>query len=181
MDTTDTNTTTLVQFTPPERGKEIVLASPADAKAWELVSRVLEWMRENQSYIYTEAFAGTGTSHMSFYRAMKKPYVQTRLLERLERQDAAELQLMDAGMLQVLHYQMRMAAGLEGSPRESTAAARFISEREKILRDRLEREQVEEGSASEASVMLQRFKERFGDGAPMKARRTTTVEEVEIG
>ena len=93
---------------------------------------------------------------------------------------AAELEIMDAGMMRVVHYQMRMAAGLEGSSRESTAAARFIHDRERILRDRLEHEQGSEEGVSEASLMLQRFKERFGDGASVKARRTTTVEEIEV-
>ena len=173
--------TDIVQVLSPREGTAITPVLPADVKAWELVSQVLGWMEENQRYHYGEAFAATGVPRVTFYRAMKRPFVQNKLLEHMEQRDAAELKLMDAGMLQVLHYQMRMAAGLEGSPRESTAAARFISEREKILRDRLEHEQVEEGSASEASVMLQRFKERFGDGAPVRARRTTTVEEVEIG
>ena len=170
-----------VMILPPENEAAIMPILPADMKAWETVSIVLDWMREEQSYIYREAFAATDVAHATFYRAMKRPFVQGKLLERLEQQDAAELEVIDAGMVSAVHYQIRMAAGLVGSPRESTAAARFVSEREAILRNRLEREQSDEGGKSEASVILQRFKERFGDGAPVRAKRTTTVEEVEIG
>jgi hypothetical protein len=164
-----------------ESRAEIMPISAADAKAWEAVTTVLTWMRQEQSYNYSAAFEATGVPRATFYRAIKRPYIQGKLLERLQQQDAAELEILDASMWRILRYQALLACGEEGSPRESTAAARFCSEREAILRERLERSQGDEEGKSEASVILSRFKERFGDGSTVRARRTTTVEEVEVG
>jgi hypothetical protein len=93
----------------------------------------------------------------------------------------AEMELLDAYWLGIVSYEVRMAYGREGSPRESTAAARFVGERRRILRERLESEVGQQEGPSEASIMLQRFKERFGDGSSiMSARRRVTEEEIEV-
>ena len=162
-------------------GGEVMPVSPTDAKAWELVHSVLEWMGKNHSYNYSEAFRQLGVAPASFYRAVKRPFVQNRLLRRFRAQDAAEVELLDAYWLGIVGYQVRMATGQEGSPRESTGAARFVHERRRLLRERLESQVGEQEGQSEASIILQRFKERYGDGMPVvKARRRVTEEEIEV-
>ena len=160
--------------------REVLPVLPLDAKAWEVVNSVLEWMTENQSYHYAEACRALNVQRSMFYRHIKRPYVQGRLLSRMRQQDAAAMQIVEASWHRILHYQALMACGEQGSPRESTAAARFIGEQRKILEERLEATQGEIEGQSKASVILERFKERYGDGRPVTARRTTVTEEVEV-
>jgi hypothetical protein len=142
---------------------------------------VLNWMGENHSYNCSEVFRQLGVALASFYRAVKRPFVQSRLLLRFRAQDMAEMELPDPFWLGILQYQVRMAAGQEGSPRESTAAARFVGERRRILRERLESSVGEREGPSEASVILHRFRERCGDGRPVvRARRRITEEALEF-
>lgn len=169
-----------VMILPPKGAAEVMPVSAADAKAWELVRSVMEWLRANTGYNYREAFAELGVAHSSFYTAIKRPFVQNRLLERMRQQDVAEMELLDAGWLETIAFQMRLAAGKDGSTKEATAAARFIHERRKILEERLEATVGEEEGQSEAAIMLGRFKDRFGDGSSIKAVRTTVTEEVEV-
>ena len=169
-----------VMILPPEQGAEVLPVSAADAKAWELVGVVMQWLRDNAGYNYREAFAALGVAHSSFYAALKRPFVQVKLLERMRQQDVAEMEMLDAGWLQTIQFQMALAAGKMGTPKEATAAARFIHERRKILEERLESTVGEEEGASEAALTLSRFKDRFGDGSSIKATRTTVTEEVEV-
>jgi hypothetical protein len=60
--------------------------SPTDAKSWELVHSVLDWMGENHCYNYSEAFRQLGVAPASYYRAVKRPFVQNRLLLRFRAQ-----------------------------------------------------------------------------------------------
>lgn len=121
-----------------------------------------------------------GVQSYAYYRAIKRPCVRANLAERFWGQDAAATQIINAYWLEVLQYQARVATGEIGSPRESTAAARFLAEQRERLRERLEAAEEPERT-SEASLVLQRFKERYGDGAPViRARRRVTEMEIEV-
>lgn len=155
---------------------EIALISPADAKAWELVNSVLTWMAENSCYNYSEAFRQLGVAHASFYRAIKMPFVQGRLAERFQAQDVVVFGFIEQHWLEILEHQARIAAGYEGSPRDSTPAARFLDQVYADLRERLVDNHDPEEGQSRAAALLNRFKAQ----APKTVVARRVVEEVEI-
>jgi hypothetical protein len=94
-------------------------------------------MGQNLCYNYSEAFRQLGVAPGNFRRAVKTPSVQNHLLLRFRPQDMAEMEPLDAYWMRMGGYHVRMAVGQGGSPRESTAAARFVHERRRIPRERL--------------------------------------------
>ena len=76
-------------------GGEVMPIDPTDAKAWELVGSVLGWMGDNSCYNYSEAFRQLAVAPASFHRAVKRPFVQGRLADRISALDAAVAKILD--------------------------------------------------------------------------------------
>jgi hypothetical protein len=82
-------------LTVPDRGGEVITVEPTDAKAWELVHSVLTWMGEQSCYNYSEVFRPLDVAPASYYRAIKRPYVQSRILARLDALDKAMAKVLE--------------------------------------------------------------------------------------
>jgi len=150
---------------------EVALIDPADLKAWELANRVFTWMTENACYNYTEAFRQLGVARSSFYRAIKRPFVQGKLLARLEAVDHAVAKMLEDHWTPVVANMVRIA---QGETREAVQAARFLAqEKEKLQQQGNGREQ--EGP-SVARTLLEQFK----TARKVAARRSFVTEEVEL-
>jgi hypothetical protein len=102
-------------------GGEVVLIDPTDAKAWELVGSVRTWMGENACYNYSEAFRQLGVAPASYYRAIKRPFVQGRLAVRMDALGKAIVRLPEVHWPSILVNMVRI---VEGDRREKVQAAR---------------------------------------------------------
>ncbi len=140
---------------PTEEREETV--SPRDAKSWELVSRVLDWMREHGCYNYSAAFraiiaeqdgpwkVGLEAMTSNFRRAMKNPYVQQRLVERYKALDLVVFQAIEKRWLGVIWNLLDIAVGDKGKPRDAVMAARFLEEQRLGILSRLESGEAQVG------------------------------------
>jgi len=182
----DTNNTALEQVSPPsieivDAQPTLTFATAADVKALNTVELVIEWLRDHHSHNYTEAFNALGVRRKQYYDSLRKPYVQQALMDSLKDKHRAELELIEASWLPVIHHQLQIANGQIGLPKDAVAAAKFLHEREEYLEKDLEAATTDDVIKSEASIMLERFKERYGDGkSTMRAKRTTVTEEISV-
>jgi len=163
----------------------LVDIDPGDLKAWELVHSVLTWMGENKTYSYQPAFAALSEESQqthyaiekAFYRAMRRPYVQQRWLERADAREQAALSIVYSHWPHILNYQAELARGkVKGcQPRDSdsTAAARFVDEQRKELESKVRSEETGE-KRHPAQILLDAYMR------PAKLRRTVVTEEIEL-
>jgi hypothetical protein len=156
-----------------EGGGEVVPISPTDAKAWELVTTVLDWMSENGSYNYAEAFRQTGVKPYNYYRAIKLPFVQGRIVERLDALDKAVAKMLEDHWAGVVANMVRIA---QGPGREAVQAARFLSQEKDRIQQQAEGQGQEEGE-SEASRLLKRW---LGTSKTVTARQSVVTREIEV-
>ena len=154
---------------------EVVPISPADAKAWLCLRTVLEWMGENGSYNYSEAFRETGVERYNFYRAMKNPYALGQLANWFAQKDRATVALMHAEWMPIL-VNMAGIATSRNDARAAVAAARFLHE---VFKEaEITTVQGEQPAESEAARLLKRW---LGGGKPqVTLRQTRTVQEIEL-
>lgn len=111
------------------------------------------------------------------YRAIKQPFVQGKILERMNALDKVEAKLLEVHWPGIVANVARIA---EGDEREAVQAARFLAREKERIQQQAGEEGQEEGP-SEAAVRLSRFKERFGNGGGgVKARRTTVTEQLQV-
>mgnify|MGYP001820637641 CR=1 FL=1 len=155
-----------------EQTTEVVPIDPTDARAWELVNSVLTWMGESACYSYSEAFRQLGVSRASFYRAIKRPLVQGKIIERMDAQDSAVAKMLEDTWVLVVGNMLRLA---QGNGREAVSAARFLAQQKEKLHETGDRPKPE--GKSEARALLERF---MGTSKPVAARRTVLTEEVEL-
>ena len=139
-------------------GGEVMPIEPTDAKAWELVGSVLGWMGDNSCYNYSEAFRHLGVAPASYYRAIKRPFVQGRLAERMQTLDAAVAKILDMRWPLIIANTVRIA---EGDGREAVQAPLFLGHEKGRIQELVEPRQ-EEGP-SEAALFVERFKEQGAD------------------
>ena len=104
---------------------EVMPIEPTDANAWELVGSVLGWMGDNSSFNYSEAFRQLGVAPASLYRAIKRPFVQGRLAERMQALDGAVANILEMRWPLIIANMVRIA---EGDGREAVQAARFLGQ-----------------------------------------------------
>lgn len=155
------------------KAEETLPISPTDTKAWQLVNIVLDWMAETGSYNYSEAFRQTGVERYNHYRAIKRPFIQGKILERMNALDRAAAKLLEVHWPGILANIARIA-GRDG--RDAVQAARFLAQEKERIQQQAEEEQEEEGP-SRAAVILARFQER---DLKLKAQRTTVTEELQV-
>jgi hypothetical protein len=151
---------------------EVVPIQPADAKAWELVHSVLTYMSANTSYNYSEAFRELGVSRASFYRAIKRPFVQGRMAERMDAVDLAVERMLEDHWVLVVSNMLCLA---QGGGREAVAAARFLAEQKGRIQER--GGAPKEEGPSEARRLLDSW---MGTSKTVTARRSVVTEEVEL-
>ena len=153
-------------------GRETLPISATDAKAWQLVSIVLDWMAETSSYNYSEAFRQTGVERHNYYRAIKRPFIQGKILERMNALDKAAAKLLEVQWPGILANIARIA-GRDG--RDAVQAARFLAQEKERIQQQADEEKQQEGP-EEAGVLLAHFKAT----APktVRATRTTVTEEL---
>jgi hypothetical protein len=155
-------------------GGDVMPIDPTDAKAWELVGSVLTWMGENACYNYSEAFRQLRVAPASYYRAIKRPFVQGRLAVRMDALDAAVAQILDMRWTMIVANMARLA---QGDGREAVQAARFLAQEKDRIRQQGEaQKEAEKPGMHEATRWLQRVKEQ----GKVRAKRTTVVEEIEV-
>jgi len=168
-------------------GDEGPAITPRDAKDWQLVTSVLDWMQQHNCYNYSAAFRALiaqedgpwkvcqSTMNCNFRRAMKNPYVQQRLVERYKALDLVVFQAIEKRWLGVIWNLLDIAVGDKGKPRDAVMAARFLEEQKASIFSRLEsgEAQVGEHPALQALRNFQASKKK-----KLVARRVT--EEVTI-
>lgn len=152
---------------------EVVPIVAADAKAWELVNSVLTWMGENACYCYSEAFRQLGVSRASFYRAIKLPFVQGRMADRMYALDSAVAKMLDDHWTGVVANMVQIA---QGKGREAVQAARFLAQQKERIQEEKRSVQKPEGP-SQAQLLIDKF---TGGTGKMILRETRTKREVEV-
>lgn len=155
-----------------EQTTEVIPIDPTDMKAWELVNSVLSWMSAHGSYNFSEAFRELNVSRASFYRAIKRPFVQGRIAQRMDAVDLAVERLLEDRWVLVVGNMLRLA---QGNGREAVSAARFLAQQKERIQETGERPRTE--GKSEARALLERF---MGTSKPVAARRTVVREEVDV-
>jgi len=157
---------------PWNEAEEVIPVSAADAKAWELVSSVLDWMGANCCYNYSEAFRQLDVAPASYYRAIQVPFVQGRITERMSALDKATAKLLEVHWPAILVNMARLA---QGEGREAVQATRFLAE---------EKQRLEEKAGPEERQGMhpaERLLQTFGQSSRMiKARRTSVEEEIQV-
>ena len=151
----------------------VIPIEAADVKAWDLVNAVQGWMRDNACYNYSEAFRQLDVARASYYRAIKRPFVQAKMVERMQAADAATFRLIEEHWPGVVANMVHIA---QGEGREAVQAARFVAGIKETVQERAEKQKPPEGK-SQARLIL----EAFGGAMPgpkVVARRT--VEEMEF-
>ena len=151
---------------------EVVPINPADAKAWELVNSVLTWMGDNACYCYSEAFRQLGVSRASFYRAIKQPFVQGRIAERMDALDSAVAKMLDDHWTAVMANMVQIA---QGKGREAVQAARFLAQQKERIQEEKRSVQRPEGP-SQAQLLIDKFTGGTGKMILVEHKRTRKVE-----
>lgn len=157
---------------PWNEAEEVLPVSAAEAKAWELVSSVLDWMGEQRCYNYSDAFRQLGVAPASYYRAIRVPFVQGRITERMSALDKATSKLLEVYWPTILVNMARLA---QGEGREAVQAARFLAEEKQRLEEKAGAEEPEGMHPAE------RLLRTFGQSSRMiTARRTSVEEEIQV-
>ena len=154
-----------------ERG--VLPIDPTDAKAWGLVNSVLTWMGKHSCYNYSEAFRQLEVAPASYYRAMKRPFVQGKIAERMDALDKAAAQIVEVHWLGILANVARIA---EGTGREAVQAARFLAQEKERLQQQGEGQKKEQGESLAAIILRQAMAPRSN----VAARRTVVTEEIDM-
>jgi len=157
--------------------------APRDAKSWELVTTVLDWMREHKCYNYSAAFRALTASeegdwritpetmNCNFRKAMKNPYVQQRLVERYRALDLIVFQTIETQWLSVIWNMLDIATGRKGNSRDAAPAARFLENQKNDILARFEAGEAQVGEHP-ALQALRNFQSQR-KGKKVTARRIT--------
>ena len=153
---------------------EVVILPPADIKALQLVTTVLEWMKENASYNWSEACAALGVARVSLYRALKRPVIQGMVSDWYLELTYAKAKLIHDTEIPIL-INMTKIAQSKRDPRAAVQAARFLHEVSKEVQ--VATTQGGEPEESEAARLLKRW---LGGKAQVTLRQTRITQEVEV-
>jgi hypothetical protein len=157
----------------PDIGSEIIPISQANARHWEYVQKILEALTEPGTKTLTAACAKLGISRSTGWVAFQSPYVQQQLAAGWNSTKTAGIELISRNWLMMQARLVQIV--LKGGEREAVQAARLLSE---VYADALKEETQKEGAKSEASLVLERWRNRKAQ--KVTATRTTVTESVEI-
>ena len=153
-----------------------ITVTAMDLKQLALVDEVHEHLRDPECMTITEAIARTGVSRPTFYTALKNPYVQQEKLQEIQvRRDAVHT-LLQNYWVHVVKTQVAIASDQQ-NPREAVQASNFLHRLIQESEEDIESKE-EIGGETEATRFLKEFKTRTK--GRMRAKRTTTVEEIEV-
>lgn len=146
---------------------------PSDLARWARVQKVLSALGERGVSNVSEACRYTGVASSSFYNDIRQPDIVQKVAEWMQQVDQVAVATVAGRWVEVLSYQVEIACGDAGAPKDSTPAARFIYG---VMQDARREMGKDEGiGESEAAQVLRKFKQR---AKSVKARRV--VEEVEV-
>lgn len=161
----------MTQSTEKDTSITVLTVSPTDVKHWETVQKVREQLGRDCATTRL-ACSRAGISHNLYYEALKNPYVQAQLAAELGARKQVLHQVLEKAWAPMLINMANVAAS--GDSKESVQAARLLVELEKGLQ---EDSKLLEGPGNKrhpARALLESAKKAT-------LRRTTIVEEVEIG
>jgi len=143
----------------------------------EVVIAYTVWNRmiENRSLDVKRACEETAVPRWQFYQALNNELVQGEIGHMLAVMRTVEARFLQENWFDMLSYQMRIATGDEGTPRDAVAAARFLDGIRQGVEGKMDGGHKKEAGKHPARALLESAR-----GSVTTLRRTTVTEEIEV-